>query len=226
MTSKSQDYLEDIKSERLRTGKGVESILEYSSLPKGLSKTRVTNILYGLIKNISQEEYDFIMSRYALFPNEKRVKLTKPKIDKIKQLIADKNIPKAEISKSFARYEGFNVSILKTWLSGDIKTAKESHFKGVMQFLESYEPPKKVRIYDDLQSDDDFVPISQELRDFIQSEIDRTGLGPQRALKGNTKAKEIGLTSGIIYRILGKNGKAKTAKKEHIELFKELWKSR
>ncbi len=69
------------------------------------------------------------------------------------------------------------------------------------------------------------MPITKEIQDFIKSEIERTGIGPQRILKGNKEAREIGLTSGIIYRIIGKNGSDLTARKTHLELVLKLWSS-
>lgn len=68
-----------------------------------------------------------------------------------------------------------------------------------------------------------YIPITREVQEFIKSEIERTGIGPQRILKGNLQAKKIGLTSGTIYRIIGKNGIAKTAKKTDIDLITGLW---
>lgn len=68
-----------------------------------------------------------------------------------------------------------------------------------------------------------YIQIKQAFRDHILSEIKRTGIGPQRILKGNKKARELGLTSGIIYRITGQNGKADTAREEHIRLALRLW---
>lgn len=69
----------------------------------------------------------------------------------------------------------------------------------------------------------EYTSISTEVREWILSEIKRTGIGPQRILKGNKKAREIGLTSGIIYRLTGQNGKADTAREEHIRLALKLW---
>ncbi|MHA7099546.1 hypothetical protein [Fabibacter pacificus] len=70
-----------------------------------------------------------------------------------------------------------------------------------------------------------YMPITKEIQDLIKSEIERTGIGPQRILKGNKEARELGLTSGTIYRIIGKNGSDLTAKKAHIELVLKLWSS-
>lgn len=69
------------------------------------------------------------------------------------------------------------------------------------------------------------MPITKEIQDLIKSEIERTGIGPQRILKGNQEARKIGLTSGTIYRIIGKNGSDLTARKTHIELVLKLWKT-
>lgn len=69
----------------------------------------------------------------------------------------------------------------------------------------------------------EYIQIKQTVRDHILSEIKRTGIGPQRILKGNKGARELGLTSGIIYRITGQNGKADTAREDHIRLALELW---
>lgn len=68
-----------------------------------------------------------------------------------------------------------------------------------------------------------YIQITADIRNQITSEIKRTGFGPERALKGNIKAREIGLTSGIVYRITGQNGKALTARAEHVELALKLW---
>ena len=35
-----------------------------------------------------------------------------------------------------------------------------------------------------------YVEITPEIIEFIESEIDRTGIAPQRALKGNLQAKK------------------------------------
>ena len=67
------------------------------------------------------------------------------------------------------------------------------------------------------------VKITPEIRKAIEKEIERTGFGPQRALKGNVLAKRIGLTSGIIYGMIGKNGMIQTAKKAHIDVTLRLW---
>ena len=69
----------------------------------------------------------------------------------------------------------------------------------------------------------EYTLISTEVREWILSEIKRTGIGPQRILKGNKEARELGLTSGIIYRLTGQNGKADTAREEHIRLALKLW---
>ena len=69
-----------------------------------------------------------------------------------------------------------------------------------------------------------YVAVSDEIQDLIRCEIKRTGYGPQRVLKGNVQAKRIGLTSGTIYRMIGKNGIIKSAKKSHVELAVALWK--
>ncbi|WP_339608499.1 hypothetical protein [uncultured Roseivirga sp.] len=69
----------------------------------------------------------------------------------------------------------------------------------------------------------DYIPIAKAIQNHILSEIKRTGIGPQRILKGNKEAREIGLTSGTIYRLTGQNGKALTAKTKHVELALKLW---
>ncbi len=66
-----------------------------------------------------------------------------------------------------------------------------------------------------------YVEITDEIIEQIQSHIDRTGIGPQAALKGRTLEKRQGLTSGIIYQWL--NGRNKTGRKSHIELALKLW---
>ena len=68
-----------------------------------------------------------------------------------------------------------------------------------------------------------YVEITSEIRDKILFEIKRTGIAPQRRLKGHKEAKEIGLTSGIVYRFVGMNGAAKTGKREHVEMALSLW---
>ena len=68
-----------------------------------------------------------------------------------------------------------------------------------------------------------YVLITSDIREQINAENERTGTGPQRALKGNKEARQIGLTSGIIYRLTGQNGKSITAKTEHVELALKLW---
>lgn len=68
-----------------------------------------------------------------------------------------------------------------------------------------------------------YVAITPGIREFIKHEIARTGIGPQKALKGNKEAKEAGLTSGIIYGILGMNSNIKSARKRHVDLALRLW---
>lgn len=70
-----------------------------------------------------------------------------------------------------------------------------------------------------------YVLITDETRTSIKNEIKRTGYGPQRALKGNVQARQIGLTSGIIYGVIGQNGIRKSIKQTHLELTLKLWKN-
>ena len=66
-----------------------------------------------------------------------------------------------------------------------------------------------------------YIPVSQEVKDSIQFQEKRTGIGPQKLLRGNKEAKQIGLTSGIIYSWT--NGRSKTCKQVHFDLCIKLW---
>lgn len=71
----------------------------------------------------------------------------------------------------------------------------------------------------------DYVLITFGIREFIKHEIERTGIGPQRVLKGSKEAKAAGLTFGIIYGILGMNSNIKSAPKRHVDIALNLWKN-
>ncbi len=217
-------YYSKINAERKRTGIGAIELSKYVTLPSRMNFDRFRNIIDGKIQHIKASEYNFILKAYALFPNSERVSLTVRKINRIKRDIEEKNVSKANISKSFPRYEKFNVGILRSWLNGSVTSAKKSHYEGVKAFIENHQPIKTFDIYKSQIKNETYVPISKDLQDFIKSEIERTGIGPQRALKGNKEAKEAGLTSGIIYRIIGQNGHVRKVKKQHTYLLKTLWK--
>ncbi|MEM0941566.1 MAG: hypothetical protein AAF600_17720 [Bacteroidota bacterium] len=68
-----------------------------------------------------------------------------------------------------------------------------------------------------------YVAITSKMRDSLNSEINRTGVGPQKLLRGNKEARSIGLTSGIIYCILGKTGHSKSCKESLYNLALALW---
>lgn len=212
-----------IELERKRTGIGAKELSKYISLPPGMNLDRFRNIIDGKIQNIRDSECDFILKAYALFPNSERVTLTVRKVNRIRRVIDDKKISKADISKSFPPYERFNVGTLNSWLNGSVTSAKRSHYEGVKAFIESYRSKKTFNIYESQDKDRTHAPVTKELQNFIKSEIERTAKGPQRALKGNREAKKVGLTSGIIYRIIGKNGNTKSIKKQHIDILMTLW---
>ncbi|MEO9476831.1 MAG: hypothetical protein ABJG41_14910 [Cyclobacteriaceae bacterium] len=66
-----------------------------------------------------------------------------------------------------------------------------------------------------------YQELTDEVRSSIQNEIERTGVGPQKLLKGVEKAKKNGLNSGVIYTWI--KGRSKTCKTSHIELSLKLW---
>lgn len=68
-----------------------------------------------------------------------------------------------------------------------------------------------------------YIDVTQDIINTIKSEIDRTQVSAQRMLKGKKEARDIGLTSGIIYSWIG--GRSKTAKQSHIDLAIKLWKA-
>lgn len=72
-----------------------------------------------------------------------------------------------------------------------------------------------------------YMVVSKSLINKIKSEIERTGCGASKVLRGNKKARDIGLRSSIInYWIKEEKSdapKSKTAKTEHIELAEKLW---
>ena len=212
-TTKSVLYPE-IEAERQRTGIGAKELSKYVTLPSDMNFDRFRNIIDGKIQHIKASEYNFILKAYALFPNSERIPLTVRKVNRIRRDIEEKGISKADISKSFPRYERFDVGTLRSWLNGSVTSAKKSHYDGVKAFIENHQPIKTFDIYKSQIKNETYVPISKDLQDFIKSEIERTGIGPQRALKGNKEAKEAGLTSGIIYRIIGQNGHVRKVKKQ------------
>lgn len=175
------EYLETLRKERKRTSKGVTAIAEASGY-SNLSVNRIKNILGGQVRYIDRAEYDALLRTYELFPTVKRMKLTVHKINRLKALMKEKSIGKAQITKSLPKYFNFNVSNLNDWLTRATKTADQKIFDAIMNYVEQFEPIKKVKISDD-PAPPRLVEISDEYLEKLEAEIKRTNFDPNYILK-------------------------------------------
>ncbi|MDW3210301.1 MAG: hypothetical protein R8N23_10565 [Reichenbachiella sp.] len=180
--NENPDAYKVLLDENKRTGIGAVGLAKIDFLPQSLNHSRIHNILMGQVKHPSKEEYDALIKAYSLFPTLQRIKLTPQKINKMKSLIEEKGIKKADISKATPRYYGFNIQILKNWLSGETETADKNSFDAVLSFIEAYEPPKKVQISDRRKSPR-LVEITPEYLEKLEAEIKRTNFEPYVLLK-------------------------------------------
>ncbi|MEQ8470031.1 MAG: hypothetical protein RIC35_02545 [Marinoscillum sp.] len=173
--------LTKLVEEQKRTDIGARTLVKYGNLPGSLTESRIYNIFSGLVKYPSKQEYEALLNAYAKFPSRNRIPLSAQKINQLKTQIEEKRIPKATIAKSLPRYLNFNVSILNQWLKRNTKTADEQTYKAVLDFINAYEPPRKVSIAtSDNSRMTEITPIFLQK---LEAEIKRTNVQPHMLLR-------------------------------------------
>ena len=214
----NQKILKNLKADLSRSGRSTKHIINTCNLHKFLTLNRIKSLLSGSIRYFPIEEYTSINNALKNLPDkvdhsrerplmEGYVSITPEIKDEIRMLINKTGIGAIEAVRVLG-IKDLNPNSIGQWLKGQCASA---HQEKLEKLLEGWRklPENK------------YQEVTPELSSFLKKEIERTGVGAMAILRGNKIAKEMGLTSGKIERLI--NLSRKKIRSNELEIIKELW---
>jgi len=197
------EMLSSLNSHRQRTGIGFTGILKDAhDVPTGLSQAMVQYWMAGTTKTARQIHIDYVMARYAAFPDKlpkRRTSTITPFVTLTPKIVAELKTLKEQTGVGAIALlrgqkncpKGINAGIINAWLSGKCKTANERHLDFVSKAWKAQTP--RIKITDKIYKE-------------IRAEMQRTG-SSATTLMNRLLPVPVGFTKNILDSILARSAK-------------------
>lgn len=221
------EIMDKILTERIRTNVAVQDFLKYpkAQQPDGLNIDKINYLFRDSCRRFRKDYLDFILSSYAALPDapvaESRVygrlrngnvEISNAVRSELQNLHKSTGISPAKLLiGALDRPKTLSSTIVRTWLSGDAKTANKDDLVYVLELWRSHAVAKTGR-----------VTITPEIRAELKRYQHETGIGAM-ALLNRHKNRPKDINSGTISGWM--RGNIKKAQQAHLDFVLEAWRN-
>ncbi len=186
-----REMIEQIKSERTRTGVSLARLIHQTKRPQpdGLTLHIVESWLSMDIKTVRPEHFGWVIAAYLAYPNRApEIDLTHAHLTRLREAIERTGQgPRAILrGKNANRPAGLSSTVIFAWLAGRTQSAKKGHWEWLMARYASWRP------------DPTRIEITPDIRLKLADEKKRTGITPARLLTRHKHDVPDGLTSSMV----------------------------
>jgi hypothetical protein len=193
----TDEMREKFHAEITRTGVGTTNILIIDTAPEDLTTDTLNILKSGLLKSMPKDHWEWLMATYASLEDcETRIEISEDMRLNLCHEIARTGVG-ATIALSKTDITDLKQSQINDWRKGRTKTAKARHWEEIMA------------VYSEMPDADQSITITEAMRQKLDGEMARTGIGAKKLLNTDRAPKEINYNNINAW----KNGGSKIANK-------------
>tara|TARA_R110002096_G_scaffold426829_1_gene637056 strand:- start:690 stop:1388 length:699 start_codon:yes stop_codon:yes gene_type:complete len=211
------EIIEDLKFHRNRTGIGAAQLLQVKDAekPAHLTLPALNSWFTGRVKTAARGHLEYIQEKWKNLPDNPegiRVEITPEILEKLRFYRNITNVGEGAIlrGKRVEKPKGLNAAIVRLWLVGEIKTAKQEHLDYALELWKARYTANEIR-----------VEITDAIVEKLRCHHKRTGVGAIRLLQGAQEKVPDKLTATIIQRLLSHRNKM--GQQNHIDYVLREW---
>ena len=219
----TDELREILRRHRERTGVGPYALIGRTDRPPpDLTWPIVEGLLNGRIKSVRGDHLSFLLQTWRALPGTDYVPLTGSIRAELRYQRTRTCVGAGPLLlRRDDKPRGLTASVVGSWLDGRTKSAREHYLHYVLTTWRAL-PTASTPVSPSRASKPhrEFIAVTPRIRDSLHQHKKRTGRGPHSLLSDMPDVPE-GLTPRVIMGWL--EGRSKTARWEHIDYVRKLW---